>query len=70
MANVKIKKILKPFTYKGEEYQPGDENVSVSAKYAAQLEKLDYITLDKETSEKVEKATGKAEKNANAGPGK
>lgn len=67
MANVKVK-ALKPFTYKGERFEPGDE-VTVSAAYAKTLAKLDYIKLDSESKEKVEKATTK-EKNANAGPGK
>lgn len=68
MANVKVK-ALKPFTYKGEQFEVGDE-VTVSAAYAKTLAKLDYIKLDSENKEKVERATGGKEKNSNAGPGK
>jgi hypothetical protein len=68
MANVKPTKILVAFSYKGVDYEPGDEPPSIDAKYAARLEKLDYIKLDKEASEKVEKAAAVPEKNSKAGP--
>lgn len=68
MANVKVK-VLVPFTYKGEQYEAGDE-ATVSAGYAAQLNKLNYIKLDSEAKEKVNKVVDQKEKNANAGPGK
>jgi hypothetical protein len=69
MPNVKPSKILVAFTYKGETYEPGDEPPSIDAKYAARLEKLDYIKLDKEAEKKVLNATT-SEKNSKAGPSK
>lgn len=69
MANVKPSKIFKSFTYKGEQYEPGDEPPSIDAVYAARLEKLDYIKLDREAEKKVINATT-SEKNSKAGPGK
>lgn len=68
MANVKPTKILVAFTYKGVLYEPGDDAPSMDAKYAARLEKLDYIKLDRESEKKVINAT--SEKNSKAGPGK
>lgn len=68
MANVKVK-VLVPFTYKNEQYEAGDE-ATVSAQYAAQLNKLNYIKLDSDGKEKVSKVLDSKEKNSNAGPGK
>jgi hypothetical protein len=68
MANVKPTKILVAFDYKGVRYEPGDEPPSIDAAYAARLEKLDYIKLDREAEKKVVNAVNK-EKNSKAGPG-
>ena len=67
MPNVKPSKILVAFTYKGETYEPGDEPPSIDAKYAARLEKLDYIKLDKEAEKKTR--YGQQEFNPRSGPG-
>jgi hypothetical protein len=68
MAQVKAT-VLQAFTYKGETQKPGTE-ISMDPVHAAKYERLDFIKLDKESSEKVEKAVEKQEKNKDAGPGK
>lgn len=57
-------KVLMPFSYKGEQYQKGDE-VTMPAEHAGNYERLDYIKVSREEEKKIEAVK---EKNEKAGP--
>lgn len=68
MSHVKAT-ALKPFTYKGEQYNKGDEVTFTSANGAKTYANTGFVKFDSETKEKVETAIEKqAEKKSNAGP--
>lgn len=51
-------KVLKPFSYKGESFEVGEE-VKMDAAHAARYEKLDYVKFNREAEAKIEKAVTK-----------
>lgn len=51
-------KVLRPFTYKKEDYDI-DDDIKMDVKHAAQYEKLGYVKFNREAATKVDAATKK-----------